>query len=445
MSLRQNNRVVRARFAGGRAAARASPSALEAIVARPRPARRADRWRSARGCSARPATSSTPTSRSGGAGARRVRRQREGGEGSSATRRCSPRPASACCASKPVFTTPNVFPPDGFEQARRRRTSPTFREVVEPQHCYVCKQHYSSVHHFYDQLCPACARVQLRASAPSSADLRGRVALLTGGRVKIGYQAGHQAAARRRAPHRHHALPARLGGALRARSPTSPSGATGSRSSGSTCATRRASRRSAAHLLATRDRLDFIVNNACQTVRRPPDFYEHMMDGETAALERRCRRTCAQLLGAYEGLRGYDMLPAGRAGARRRRRRRRSSGVTRAAELSQVPLLPEERAGAARPLPRGPARPGPAAGRSARAQLVAAAARRGADGRAARGAARQRGRAVRPQRAAQAADAAHARARQAHRQRVGGRGAVLPAASRPRGIRTRTWRRRRST
>ena len=37
-------------------------------------------------------------------------------------------------------------------------------------------------------------------------------------------------------------------------------------------------------LLETRDRLDFIINNACQTVRRPPDFYAHMMAGETTAL-----------------------------------------------------------------------------------------------------------------------------------------------------------------
>ena len=37
------------------------------------------------------------------------------------------------------------------------------------------------------------------------------------------------------------------------------------------------------HLLATHSRLDFIVNNACQTVRRPPDFYEHMMQRETAS------------------------------------------------------------------------------------------------------------------------------------------------------------------
>src|SRR5213075_607200 len=36
-------------------------------------------------------------------------------------------------------------------------------------------------------------------------------------------------------------------------------------------------------LLETLPRLDFIVNNACQTVRRPPEFYRHMMEGERAA------------------------------------------------------------------------------------------------------------------------------------------------------------------
>ena len=111
---------------------------------------------------------------------------------------------------------------------------------------------------------------------------------------------------------------------------------------------------------------------------------------------------------------------------RARSGRRAALGVTHSAELSQVAAAPRRRRRAARPLPRGPARPGSAAGRSARPELVAAAARRGVVGRAARGAARERGRAVRPQRAPQAAAAAHARARQAHRQRVGGRGAVLP-------------------
>ena len=45
------------------------------------------------------------------------------------------------------------------------------------------------MHSFYDQLCPDCGDFNF-AKRAESADLRGRVALLTGGRVKIGYQAG---------------------------------------------------------------------------------------------------------------------------------------------------------------------------------------------------------------------------------------------------------------
>src|SRR5207244_10923891 len=59
----------------------------------------------------------------------------------------------------------------------------------EPQHCYVCKGKFTELHDFYDQLCPACAEFNY-AKRTETADLTGRVALLTGGRVKIGYQAG---------------------------------------------------------------------------------------------------------------------------------------------------------------------------------------------------------------------------------------------------------------
>ena len=89
---------------------------------------------------------------------------------------------------RPVFTTPNVFPPPSFEQADVS-DEPERREVIEPQHCYVCKQLYVEIHPFYDQLCPACGDFNFRKRA-ETADLSGRVALLTGGRVKIGYQAG---------------------------------------------------------------------------------------------------------------------------------------------------------------------------------------------------------------------------------------------------------------
>jgi NAD(P)-dependent dehydrogenase (short-subunit alcohol dehydrogenase family) len=96
-------------------------------------------------------------------------------------------------------------------------------------------------------------------------------------------------------------------------------------------------------LLGSRDRLDFIINNACQTVRRPPDFYAHMMERETASL-RDMPAAQRRLLGAYEGLRGYHLLPeADPAAVLPAPLDRRLAGLTHSAELSQVALLPDER------------------------------------------------------------------------------------------------------
>ena len=57
--------------------------------------------------------------------------------------------------AKPVFTTPNVFPPEGF--APDDVVGDDEPGCSDPQHCYVCKEQFSLVHHFYDQLCPSCA------------------------------------------------------------------------------------------------------------------------------------------------------------------------------------------------------------------------------------------------------------------------------------------------
>ena len=95
-------------------------------------------------------------------------------------------------------------------------------------------------------------------------------------------------------------------------------------------------------LLSSHDRLDFIVNNACQTVRRPPDFYQHMMAGETAALSE-MPASVRKLVGAYEGLRGYSMLPEGDATkAVLHASISEATGLTQPAQLSQIALLPEE-------------------------------------------------------------------------------------------------------
>ncbi|MNV35586.1 gluconate 5-dehydrogenase [compost metagenome] len=97
-------------------------------------------------------------------------------------------------------------------------------------------------------------------------------------------------------------------------------------------------------LLATRSRLDFIINNACQTVRRPPQFYAHMMAGETAPLQD-VPDTLRKLIGDYEGLRSAELLGTTAAAALpvvQGRDFNAANGLTRAAELSQVPLLEDE-------------------------------------------------------------------------------------------------------
>jgi NAD(P)-dependent dehydrogenase (short-subunit alcohol dehydrogenase family) len=246
---------------------------------------------------------------------------------------------------KPVFTTPNYFPPQGFEPHDTDAHAPEHREplhgeAIEPQHCYVCKQKYSAIHHFYDQLCPTCAEFNF-GKRTESAHLHGRVALLTGGRVKIGYQAGlkllragAELIVTTRFPHdsaqRYAQEPdfAQWGHRLEVFG-------LDLRHTPSVEAFCR-------QLLATRSRLDFIINNACQTVRRPPEFYAHMMAGETAALHD-IPEAVRKLLGSYDKLRhpppqdDSTLTQRGSAhslvGA---------PGLTRAAELSQLPLLPEE-------------------------------------------------------------------------------------------------------
>jgi len=236
-----------------------------------------------------------------------------------------------------VFTTPNVFPPEGFEQ-QDVLDNPDFREVIEPQNCYICKQDYTQIHHFYDQLCPECAELNWRKRS-ELADLRGRVALLTGGRVKIGYQAGIKLL--RAGAHLIVTTRFPRDSATRyAAEPDFKDWGHRLEIYGLDLRHTPSVEAFCRHLLATHSRLDFIVNNACQTVRRPPDFYEHMMQRETASKDAMPEQA-RTLLGAYEGLRGYHMLPEADA-ALVQRRMSEVAGLTHAAELSQIPMLPDE-------------------------------------------------------------------------------------------------------
>jgi NAD(P)-dependent dehydrogenase (short-subunit alcohol dehydrogenase family) len=257
---------------------------------------------------------------------------------------------------KPVFTTPNYFLPDGretkpadFPAPDRDGNDPGRRETLQPRHCYVCKQKYSLVHHFYDQLCPACAEFNFHKRG-ETADLRGRVALLTGGRVKIGYQAGikllragAQLIVTTRFP--------RDSAARYAAEPDFAEWGDRLEIFGLDLRHTPSVEAFCQRLVETRPRLDFIINNACQTVRRPPGFYAHMIAAETAAAHE-MPEAVRKLVGSYEGLRGPELL--GAAGAMATRTDRIApAGLARAAELSQVPLLAEELLGQEHLFPEG--------------------------------------------------------------------------------------------
>jgi NAD(P)-dependent dehydrogenase (short-subunit alcohol dehydrogenase family) len=219
---------------------------------------------------------------------------------------------------KPIFHTPNVFPPERFEQKDVADESTAYRVSEELQHCYVCKRKYSEIHHFYDQMCPSCAKLNF-AKRTELADLRGRVAILTGGRVKIGYQAGLKLL--RSGAHLIVTTRFPKDSASRySREPDFAEWADRLEIFGLDLRHTPSVEAFCREMLKRRTRLDFILNNACQTVRRPPAFYAHMMEKETA-LKGMPEHT-RKLLGEYD--------------------RSDVPGLVHAPKLSQVPLLVEE-------------------------------------------------------------------------------------------------------
>lgn len=177
---------------------------------------------------------------------------------------------------QPVFQAPQrVIAPEEDESSQP--------ELNSPRNCYVCKAEYTKLHFFYDAMCPQCAEFNY-AKRFQSAPLEGQIALITGSRLKIGYQAalmmlraGAQVIATTRFP---------VDSAIRY--------------SGEKDFDRWKDR---LHIYGLDlrhtpsveifcryfenkyPRLDLLINNAAQTVRRPPGFYEHLMERERMALD----------------------------------------------------------------------------------------------------------------------------------------------------------------
>ncbi len=155
---------------------------------------------------------------------------------------------------------------------------PAGRTLNQPECCYVCKQDYTEVHFFYHLLCPSCAAFNFEMRH-LSADLTGRTALITGGRVKIGYQTvlrllrdGAKVIVTTRFPH---------AAAKRLHAETDSSDwAHRLRVCGLDLRNIPAVESFARHLLDTEPSLDILIHNAAQTIRRPRGFYQELIDQE---------------------------------------------------------------------------------------------------------------------------------------------------------------------
>ncbi|MFK7756634.1 MAG: SDR family NAD(P)-dependent oxidoreductase [Flavobacteriales bacterium] len=156
-------------------------------------------------------------------------------------------------------------------------------ELESARNCYVCKVEYTQLHHFYDAMCPECGEFNYQKRF-QKADLTDQVAVVTGSRLKIGYhivlmmlRAGATVVATTRFP---------VDSALRYAKESD---------------FEKWGHRLKIHGLDLRhipsveifcnfieqkyDRLDILINNAAQTVRRPSGFYAHLMPNEELEAE----------------------------------------------------------------------------------------------------------------------------------------------------------------
>ena len=231
--------------------------------------------------------------------------------------------------AKPVFLTPPLPPlltsraTPVLDEAASQQAAARQENLRKPRVCYTCKTEYTTLHTFYDQLCLACGDLNFNKRAPVH-DLRGRVAIITGARVKIGYHAailllrnGCRVVVTTRFP--------RDCAARYAREPDFDSWRDRLSIYGLDLRHTPSVEAFARHISEALPQLDFLIQNACQTVRRPPEFYTHLIVGEVAAMA---------LLPAAEAalVADYEVL----------RHASRNAGLAAPAQLSQLaPTGPE--------------------------------------------------------------------------------------------------------
>jgi NAD(P)-dependent dehydrogenase (short-subunit alcohol dehydrogenase family) len=154
----------------------------------------------------------------------------------------------------------------------------TRAQFRQERNCYICKQSFAAMHRYYDSMCEKCGEFNY-AKREQTADLCGHYAVVTGARVKIGFQASLKL------------LRAGAHVIVTTRFPVDAAERYSKESDFSSFNSRLSihgldlrhtpSVELFAQFLTERlPRLDYILNNACQTVRRPAGFFQHLLARE---------------------------------------------------------------------------------------------------------------------------------------------------------------------
>lgn len=171
-----------------------------------------------------------------------------------------------------VFTAPARLEGPAVESIRATE------HLDSPRNCYVCKATFTLLHHFYDSMCPECAKLNYQKRF-QTASLEGQLAVITGSRLKIGYQAtlmmlkaGARVIATTRFP--------KDSASRFSKEPDFDQWGYRLHIYGLDLRHIPSVELFCDHVKQTYQRLDILINNAAQTVRRPPGFYAHLMGTE---------------------------------------------------------------------------------------------------------------------------------------------------------------------
>ncbi len=221
-------------------------------------------------------------------------------------------------------------------EAPKPETSGERPGLNQERACYVCKKPFTKVHRYYDSMCEACGDFNY-AKREQTADLNGHYALVTGARVKIGYQAalkllraGANVIVTTRFP---------IDAADRyAKEPDYGAFRERLQIHGLDLRHTPSVERFTRFLSARLPRLDYILNNACQTVRRPAGFFQHLLEREATSFTALPPALQAPLAGHHE----LHRTLAGESGTLVAAGTSQAEGLAHSAALSQRRYLDDD-------------------------------------------------------------------------------------------------------